>query len=629
MTGARPVAAPRTTNSVTVIARVVLAGLLAGAVVGWVDGLDRILENRYLSQGLSHLAARVLAAQVWAGAVAGVTFAAAGTGAVLVLWPAGWLFLGGRQRGLRGVALATVVAYFYARVGLWMNRDLLPGLFELPSVLANLGLTAVAAGVWWTVLRLTDRLTRWPIPRPVRWTTGWAPAVLAVLLVAGSQAGRFLAPPELETPRPEILILLVDALRADRLGVYGYHRDTSPHIDALARDGWTFTQATAPASWTKPSIASLFTSLYPHQHGIGSGSWSRIGTRGEIRVDALDAQLLTLAEILANGGYRTIAVGHNHHLTEQLGFAQGFDTYIWGLKDDETFTSAPEMHRRFLGWLDRHAHGFFAYLHYIDVHWPYLPPPPFAGRFSGPAPDVNYNEHDFIDTAQAAARRGDLDLDRDVLAHMSDSYDEQIQFVDAEIGKLVAELKSRGIYDSSLIIFTADHGEEFLEHGQLAHATSLYDVLLRVPLIIKFPCPGPHCATRTIGEQVDLIDLLPTLVAQAGLDRPEGIEGRNLAGPLPEPSPAYSERGEQVALRTVDHKYIYSLSSGAQELYELRSDPGEKTNTVREHPELARAYLEQLLEWVARTSRPGAGDRPGVVLDEETLRKLRALGYVE
>ncbi|MFQ5718321.1 MAG: sulfatase [Acidobacteriota bacterium] len=610
-------------------ARLLLAGLLAGAVTGWGTALHAVVANRYLPQGLWHLAARTLDRRVSSAGLTGLALTAAGLAAVLVLWPVCRWLLADRWRGLRGAVIAVPVVAVGARAGLFINREFLPGILELTSLAASAALAAAAAGTWWALVRATDVLARLRFPPLPRLVTGRGPGVLAIALLVVAHLLPLAVPAPAAGDRPDIIILLVDTLRVDRLGAYGYARDTSPHIDALARDGWLFTQAASTASWTKPAIASLFTSRYPRQAGIDSASWNHAGAAGEVRVDVLDPRLTTLSEVLASGGYSTVAVGHNHHLTERLGFAQGFDRYIWGLKNDVTFTSAPEIHRRFLAWVDRHRGPFFGYLHYIDVHWPYLPPPPFAGHFAGPPPEIDYNTAGFMDAAQAAGRRGDLHLAPDLVAHMSDAYDEEIQFVDEQIGRLLEELRARDLYDSSLIVFTADHGEEFLEHGHLAHGTGLYDVLVHVPLIIKFPCPGPSCGSRTIDAQVSLLDLLPTLASAAGLTPPAGIEGADLAGPISPARLAISEWGEQVSLRTPSSKFIYSLAGGTRWMYDLVHDPGESVDLSRRQPEATAALRDQVLAWVARTSGSESANRPGVAVDEQTLRQLRALGYVE
>jgi len=606
---------------------IIVLGALVGNIGGLMHAIKVVLENEYLAQDMSHLAARTLAAGVFHWTWWGVLLSAAAVAGTIALWPLGRLLRKDWQRGLTAAAVAVPVLTFYIEGGQYINHHYLPGFFEAPSVAANLGLTLLAVMLWFSLSVLADRLWGIAIPRWLQWSRGWVPMAIIIASLVVTQGSLVLIAPTQESPRVNVLLLLVDALRPDRLGAYGYHRPLSPNIDNLAQNGWIFTQAVAPASWTKPSVASLFTSLYPHQHGIGSADWARANNAGEVRVDVLDPALTTLSEVTANGGYHTIAVGNNQHLSSEFGFTQGFDTVEWDLKGDD-FLSAPEMHRRFLGWLDRHEEGFFAYLHYIDVHWPYLPPPGFAGLYSGSPPGIDYNRAEFMDWA-SANRGSPLKLDEEDVVHMSDSYDELIQFVDAEIGKLLGELKARGLYDNTMIILTSDHGEEFLEHGALAHGTSLYDVLLRIPLIIKFPCPGSECESRTVEEQVELIDIMPTILKQARLPMPKDIQGQDLTELQRSKNIAFSERGDSMAMRTTQFKYIYSLAVGNEELYDLQTDPGETHNLVSEHPELATSMRADLLEWVATNNLKKKPRPREVVVDEETLEKLRSLGYIQ
>jgi arylsulfatase A-like enzyme len=214
---------------------------------------------------------------------------------------------------------------------------------------------------------------------------------------------------------------------------------------------------------------------------------------------------------------------------------------------------------------------------------------------------------------------------------MSDSYDEEIRFLDDQIGTLLADLRKRGLYEETLLIVISDHGEEFLEHGEIAHATSLYDVLLRIPLIVKFPCPGPHCGHRTVDRQVEILDLMPTVLELAGLPPPSGIQGRSLLH-LPGPDDrtvAVGAYGEFVSLRTAGFKYIASPGDQTEELYDLRADPGETRNLISERPSVAASFRSRLQSW--RDALPDATTlkRATATIDEQTRKALEALGYAQ
>ncbi len=211
---------------------------------------------------------------------------------------------------------------------------------------------------------------------------------------------------------------------------------------------------------------------------------------------------------------------------------------------------------------------------------------------------------------------------------MSDSYDEEVRFLDAQIGEMFRALKERGLYGETLIVFASDHGEEFLEKGEIAHGTSLYDVLLRVPLIIKFPCPGLHCSPRVVDDQVTLLDLMPTILQLVGLPVPRGVQGRNLIDESLAGTPAFSELGDMIAMRTRDRKYILSMTDGSEELYALRSDPSETHNLATEFPEQAKEFNQSLRAWLEGVSPKRPSKRSKVTLDDETAERLRALGYL-
>jgi len=449
--------------------------------------------------------------------------------------------------------------------------------------------------------------------------------------VAATRAPQWAAPPRLEAPRQNILLILIDTLRPDRLGHYGYARPTSPNLDALAADSWVFREMVAPAPWTKPSVASLFTGLYPSHHGIGTAGWTEKEAGGSISADALHPEIQTLAELLAEGGYRTAAFGENHHLIPRFGFDQGFSRYELQLSGPN-YLSSIDVLPRFHDWLDADdGEGFFAYLHFVDVHFPYQPPEGYAGRWAGPAPDKDYNTVAFMDWAQKREREGPLELAPEIARHMSDTYDEEIRFLDAQIGALLDDLKQRGLYEDTLVIVTSDHGEEFMEHGEIAHATSLYDVLLKVPLLVKFPCPGPRCGGRIVDEQVELLDVMPTILEAAGLDVPAFVQGRSLLEPSNEAAEriAVGEYGEWVSLRSRQFKYILSHENGTRELYDLRADPGELHNLAGERPDVMAAFEIRLDAWRDELEKAPVRERLTVTVDEETQKALEALGYAQ
>ena len=369
---------------------------------------------------------------------------------------------------------------------------------------------------------------------------------------------------------PLVIVYLVDTLRADHTTPYGYKRDTTPELAAFARDAVVFEQAIAQASWTKPSVASLLTSQLPGRH------------RAVQLRDTLDAGLTTLPEMLQAKGYSTGgAVANSVIYGVGTNFEQGFDYFagLHGAGDRPSkAVDADVVVDAGLGFLDaRRGFPRFLYVHTMDPHVPYGSPPPFDRKFDPPpAPD-----------RPAADPRSDYrePVDKDRLIAQ---YDGAIAFGDREFGRFVRELKARGLYDRALIVFIADHGEEFLDHGQWTHGKTVFDELIRIPLVVKFP-QGRNAGAR-VAQQVQAVDVLPTVLQALDLPvpAPPVIAGRPLqvvlAGGAPEP-PAVSEISHRgfVAhgMRTSRDKYVQRFSPEEDELYfDLVQDPKETISRV-------------------------------------------------
>jgi len=367
---------------------------------------------------------------------------------------------------------------------------------------------------------------------------------------------------------PLVVVYLVDTLRADHTTPYGYARDTTPELQRLAADAVVFEQAISHASWTKPAVASVFTSLLPGRH------------RAVQLRDQLDPGHVTLAEMMEAKGYATGAAVANSVIYGQgTNFEQGFDVYF-GLHGEgdrpSKLVEAAGVVDAALRFLDaRRGFPTFLYVHTMDPHVPYAPPAPFDRKYEPhPTPD-----HPAVDP------RSDYKEPRD-RERMIAQYDGDVAYGDQEFGRFVRELRARGLYDRALIVFTADHGEEFLDHGQWTHGKSVFDELIHVPLVVKFP--GQEGAGSRVAQQVQLVDILPTVLQSQDLPVPEPphIAGRPLQallrGRTPEP-PAVAEISHRgfVAhgMRTSRDKYVRRFSPDDDELYfDLVRDPGEKVN---------------------------------------------------
>jgi len=328
-------------------------------------------------------------------------------------------------------------------------------------------------------------------------------AVGAALLAATAARGG----PAREGPaeRPNVVVYLVDTVRRDHLGLYGYERDTAPNLAALARDGVVFENAYAPSSWTRPSVASLLSGLNPLHHGVVA------------RHARVPRELRLVSEILDELGYDTAAFVTNPHVLEYWGFGQGFDAFIdvgaekghWKTRSD----AVVEAVRRHLE--KRGSEPFFYYVHTIDPHSPYNPPPPHHRRFAR-RPAKALLPAQLVESTPEPERR-----------NMEDMYDAEIFFSDTSFGELMAALREQGVYDDTLIVFVSDHGEEFLDHGSSGHGHTLYQELVRVPMVVKFP-RGAHAGTR-IDAPASLIDIVPSVLGALGRDLAPELDGVDLA----------------------------------------------------------------------------------------------------
>jgi arylsulfatase A-like enzyme len=444
-------------------------------------------------------------------------------------------------------------------------------------------------------------------------------ACAAVALLTLGACGRSFfspAPPY----RPNVLVILVDALRADVLGVAGYPMLTTPSIDRLASEGVVFDAAFAHSTWTKPSIATLFTSLYPSQHGL-----HRVASQSDdqFTTEILAERFHTLAEHYRAAGYSTIAVINQVHLKERFGFAQGFD-HFQAVRDVGAF----RLNHRLLSQLQEGTGSpFFAYLHYLDVHWPYTKSPQASADRFGAVQMSREPPHRGNRVAEWAR---DLDKGAD-LAALRARYDREVAFADAAIGELMAALEEMNLYEDTIVVVTSDHGEGFLEHGKLLHGYAPYEEVLRVPLVLRLPeklRPGVNRVEQPVG----LIDLMPTLLELTGSSPPAQATGRSRAALLDGPQPGagwiFAETSEAVAARGSRYKLL-RFSDGRSEFYDLQADPLEQEPL--EGPCVdACAELERRLSgfMMAMEKARAAQSSATAALEAEELEDLKSLGYL-
>ncbi|MFG0317447.1 MAG: sulfatase [Planctomycetota bacterium JB042] len=506
--------------------------------------------------------------------------------------------------------------------------------------------------------------------------------LLAATRVAGERSGvvrdggearaatsRAASPPPRDPPPParNLLVLLVDTLRADHLGCYGYPRDTSPHVDAFAREGVLFERAATPKPKTSPAVASFFTGTWPQTHRVHRTS------------TVLPDEATTIAEILSGAGFATCGVSANVNVAEVFNYHQGFDrfTSVRRIKEPgrRVDKHAGRVRDTFLEWLEERGDDrWFGYVHFIDPHSPYRPPPGYRERFEGDAldgrlgdrPDLPMLEDDYIDGIHRSVW---LDAAKTDLDEYVSRYDGEIAFTDEAIRDVLRALDRLGHADDTVVVFTADHGESIDEHhAYFNHGLFPYEEQVHVPLVVR----GPGLARDVRrGEEVSLVSLMPTLLELVGVPIPETVDGTPFTPALlpgatadaGTPTFVSARSGRRHGIRGVrlgDAKYLeraegldpsaalgwrnvllpgkrlpHSLSAHRnsdlrRELYDLAADPGESRNLAWRRPEEADRFSAMLA--AHREAAAPIGPKPKVLdrdaLDAETGDELEQMGYL-
>jgi arylsulfatase A-like enzyme len=432
-----------------------------------------------------------------------------------------------------------------------------------------------------------------------------------------------------------VLLIVLDAARADHFALYGYERATTPRLERLAREAVVFDRAYAEASYTVASVASLLTGLPPGVHGVDTFA------------TPLAPSVETLAESFAAARYRTAAFVENPLVGAEHGFAQGFERFVsLGRKIElagnmEYDVGDPRRNvQDALAWAAEddgaHERPFFLYLHLLRPHSPYFPLDEHAGRFSGGYAGPLRGTSAELATIQYGGPAPDAAA-RD---HLVALYDENVLSADALVGQAVDALAAAALLDETIVVVTSDHGEEFLEHGRVLHGWHVFEESVRVPLVVRFP-PRTGIAGERVQTPVQLADVAPTLLAAVGATSVAGaadVAGTNLL-PLLEDPPAVravlSQSNPQfgvLAYREGELKLVRVQPDGAREprfaLYDLAADPHETTDLAAGRADEVQALARRLEGVLARraAARRGAGETP---LSEERTEMLRALGYVE
>ncbi len=427
---------------------------------------------------------------------------------------------------------------------------------------------------------------------------------------------------------PNIIVLVVDTLRSDRLEPYGYERPTSPHLVEVASRGVVFERPIAPSSWTPPSTASILTGMDPLKHGLM-----------DTKTAFLSYEDTTIAEICRAAGMRTAAVIANPILSPGHNYWQGFQQCI-ELYDEPGMNLVEEAKE----WIiEQKGSRFFLYLQLFDPHKPYSPMEPHASALSGPAP-AGYRPGALVEMMKERYHGADVDLDvlEQYIAHESEKYDAEIAGCDVAIGALFQALEELSLRDETLVVITSDHGEAFGERGRLDHGNYLCDAMLRVPLI--FSGPGvPEGERRS--DRVELRDVGMTLLELAKVSDAHRLDGRNLfagavaedlrfsstwIGQLPLPEEQRVEQvGRVFSAESPEWTLIWvprgdGWEDDHYELYRNSESADTSAEVADEHPELVVSLRDAIADWIERTHR----DRDGWSSGEGTVELLKALGYI-
>ncbi|MDA8018738.1 MAG: sulfatase-like hydrolase/transferase [Thermoanaerobaculia bacterium] len=417
------------------------------------------------------------------------------------------------------------------------------------------------------------------------------------------------------TRRLNVVILSLDTLRADHLGLYGYSRNTSPNLDALAEKSVVFDLAIAQSSHTDPSHKALFQSRY---------------------VSHVSNETPMLAETLRHAGFTTAAFTGAGKMSAQLGFDRGFDSFV------EEFGGFRRTFSDVEAWLrDPPEAPFFLFIHTYDVHLPYDPPPPFDTmyfpEYEGPLDGTNSKAaiHRYMGLNQFkgfADRTGLTESDKLKIVGL---YDGGIRYTDRYVGKLIEVLKAEGLWDRTIFVVLADHGEEFLEHGSFLHGLTLFQETVRVPLIFRFPLD--NLAGLRVPEPVALIDVKPTILELLRISPGHELQGRSLVprmkGASLESAPILSEIDRARFVLRFPWKVLRVRRGPGDfvyQLFNLETDPEEVVDLAEDYPDLVDQLVSEMTEIIAQKPKAEIKNVNTIdFADEELRRQLEALGYVD
>ena len=466
------------------------------------------------------------------------------------------------------------------------------------------------------------------------------------------------------TNNPNVILITMDTVRADHLSLYGYERDTTPNLKKLSEESTLYTHAIASGDMTLSTHASIFTGTYPRQHGAHFDPWN--GCNGG---RPLSDKFHTLAEILSQKGYLTMGIVANYgFLSRFFGFDKGFQYYdqrvpvvflggteLYSIRQgvrnvlthfasphnfDLMFRRAEEINKEASTLFDnvKNNNTFFLFINYMDAHDPYIPPPSFDTLYPGKDETFTFAHYN---TLHEKVLKLERKITEKEYHHMVSQYDGGIAYIDFQIGKLIARLKELDLYENCLIIITSDHGETFGERALMGHQVSVYQDLVHIPLLVKYP----NVRTGNIyNEVVSVVDLMPTVLDVLGFEVPEHVQGQSLLklefesgksrNVISESFPngyfiSWHPRFHRIerAIFSGQYKFI-SSTAGKRELYNLSKDPNEMENLYKEDDSTSREIETRLETWL-KTTVAAIESSAKVKLDKEALNRLKTLGYVQ
>ncbi len=551
-----------------------------------------------------------------------------------------------------GIGVAAMVEAFVLPTALlWLARNAPFWGRNVYTAVLLLGVATVAAALGWLTFRSARALAAphrggrsWPI-------LGLAAVGLALAVWGGTV---MLTEPPLAVlegalqGRPNLVLITIDTLRADRLSCYGYDRDTTPAMDRLAEQGVLCRNTQVQSPWTLSSLASLLTSTYPSVNRVFTG------------YNRLDNARITLAETLKDDGYLTQAIVTNGWLETNFGLNQGFDGYyhpddyfamhrfrgmIWERIARRFLRERMEMtnrHRaayisdRAIQWLRTHAdRSFFLWLHYIDPHDPYAPPEPHNERW-----DPDYTGRWKESSGIIFNLRIGQILTSEEMDHIEALYDGEVAYCDEHVGRVLEELDRLGLTENTLVVLTSDHGEEFWDHGGVMHGHTLYEECVRVPLILRFPGRLPQGVR--LESRVRLLDVVPTICELLQVESPEEVQGTSMLPLLEAPGrsdrPVYAEAllyfGEKKSVEVGAYKLVKTLATDRYELYNAAQDPEETANLAVLYPTLRDSLAVLLDAWqdsseALRERLPQTAGGSRATIDPDLEARLKAMGYLQ